>query len=1030
MEPFRGSVLFVDVAGFTPLTVSLSSEGPVGLQHLQRIMGDYYVQLIRIIRRFGGVVYSFAGDSILATMVRDDENGESDEKSSLRACSCALAIQDMMGSMEEAEACGKKFRLLAKIVVVGTAVHEAVESEKMAEGGEILVSREVRRLLPLGTRGRERGSHYKIEKLSAIQPGPEISYSLDTKLSQRVLLEECSKFLNPALFRKFTSGYKGFIGAYREVTCVFLRFECPERDTGGVEAIHDLNQYYEVVQRESVVYGGNLIQTDLSDKGNLILILFGAPRARENKELLAVRLAIQLTKRRRSFPNITRVQAGITTGFAYCGDLGAPFRKGYTVIGEVANIAARLATHGDHDAVYVDTATELKTRKSFIRKKISPVSLKGVREPVEIYEVMSETGRLRGVPDSSSDVVFVRRKERKRLLELLQKASRGEGSVCNIVGDAGIGKSKLVESALGELSEFGMEALIGYCYSYERSTTFFPWREMLLVYFSIFDFEDRESKLEKIRREIDKLEDAKPFWADLTAEILGIPVSEEATGHLEARQKYMQFFEIVYNLLNQRTKKTPLLLYFEDAQWMDEVSLDLIEYMALRISALPVMIVIVSRPDSRFNVLEQLEDFVSLNIAQLSEEEAGYFLRHKLNLHPQNPGLEGMILNASQGNPFFLESIVRSLVEESHIVTHEDAPSELVSKVEKISIPNSLQELVLSRIDRLPENEQVTLKSASVIGKLFHSDTLRALLPEEMDHESVSSSLETLRRMDLIRMEPEDPLLHSFKNSVIQDVAYDSLLLSTRQNLHHRLASYLEETVDGFLNEWTDVLAYHFLHGNDKQKALDYALLSALKARGQFANRDAIGQFRKCLGILTSPGFVTTNDMVNYIKTELAECCYLVGEYEESVSLYSECLKEYDDPLEKLDIHLGLARVFRSKGDTRRALEELEKSLSLLGKRPRYDRFEVQFAFLAQFSSHLWRLMFPGAAGKSGKNNIVSMSKEATILHLMCDIFFRTDDARFKWAVFAYLNLAHRLSSDYDLSQALASLGLVRRRRT
>ena len=1042
-EVSRGGVLFIDLAGFTPLSVSLGEVGARGLEKLQEIMMDYFTRLISRIHAFGGVVYQFAGDSILVSF--PDAPAESDEECALRVASCALGIQRELGARGAVKALGREYTLTARVglgygeyshvllggadywlvpAILGTPVEAAVTGENLAQGGQVVISDHFWSLLPEERTGEPvKPGFWRLESMiEEYDPAGRYNFDFSGYDSARTLALS-ARLLNPLLFKKFSTGYAGFIGVYREISSVFVRFECVRRDTGDPIYFEQINQYYQFMQQECQKYGGALIQTDLSDKGNLILILFGAPMATEEKEILAARLSLALVEGRKQFPFISFVKTGVTTGHLYCGDLGAPFRKGYTVLGEIANLAARLATYNDESAAYIDGRTARRIQSHFELKKLGDFPIKGIVEPVPVMEVVSEARRMPGFLDRYSETLGLRALELREMLAEYKESAGGEGRVCVITGEAGMGKSRLAESFLSEIEGQGADIYLGCSYFYERNTPFFPWKELLDLFFRIFEAEETEEKLAKIEAALSEI-GADTDWVGVMAEMLGVPaqVSPELA-MLGPREKHHRVFQIIFHLIERRSRKTPLVLYFEDAHWSDELSWELIEFVGARIADLRVMLLILMRPDREIpEGMREGNHLRFIQLGQLDEPTARSFLRNKLNLGIPEAALEAQILEAARGNPLYLESIVESLADQGHIESLSGGTRRLATPVDRIEIPGSLQDVILSRIDQLGENEQVLLKSAAVIGPTFYVDTLKAILPERFRDFDLERALEGMEGQGFLE---RDHRSFEFRNLVIHDTAYNTLLHSTRTELHYRLARYLEDNSPGYLNEMPDVLAHHYIAGGDDSRGLDFSLMAAWKSKSRFANKDSIQHLELALGILAKPDFAHLKSTFDKTREELAGLHRKAGNYDQSIQMYQDCLQSDRAPLHQAELHIGLGHAFQEKGVPESARDELEQALRILGLRTPRGKVTAILRTILEFCRHRLYNRFPFLIRAVDLDVQHHAEKQSFVLMLLARIYIWQSSWRLRWAVLARSNIARRLGSPDELSSAAFYLALV-----
>ncbi len=1042
IEQLRGAVIYVDVAGFTSLTITLAQRGQHGVEEMQLMLSRYfYTELIRTIREFGGSVYQFAGDSVMAGMNRIEE--ETDADCGARAVKCAQAIQKWLMEKPAIENLGT-FKLAAKVAVcfgdyfqillgnldtsltcaiVGFPVESAGQAEKHAAGGDIILDKKMWDLLGPEKKGSPINDFYRFESGLDNKPIKKFDLTIDDKKFDSELLKRCSSFINPVIYNKIIGGHHSFFGDFREVTCVFIMFDGLDYVNSPEQSVKNLNEFLIFVTEQSRTYGEILIQTDFSDK-NVFFALFGAPTAIENKENLACHFALKLLEAKDNFSFIKVLRIGIATGFTYCGDLGAPFRKGYTVVGETINLAARLMSYGQTSGVNIDSNTEPKLRKRYVLKMINDVAFKGIDKNKTIFRLESEIKRFRGILVHYNDKLVGRRQELDSLRGLLEKSINTAGQICLISGEAGIGKSRLTGAFLDEIEKYDAEPLVGYCYSYEKFTPFFPWKELLLLFFQIFDHETLQDKLSKMEKEFNNLKDVNSAWMAVLSGILGITVEENLfIRNLDPRQKNERIFQIIFQLLEKRALETPLVLYFEDTHWADEISLNLIHYIAERIKDIPAMILLVTRPTENFIKLSGLENHFEIKLSEMGETDARDFLGLKMKLELPDEHLENIILSRSQGNPFFMESIVQNLKEQSYLKDAGGGKYRAMNAISDITIPNTLQDVLLSRIDRLQETQKMIIKTASAIGRIFPYDVLHELT-SEISKPDLNENLDSLRRLDLTPLESEDPLAYIFKHIVIRDVAYKSMLLTTRVDLHRRLAGILEVKSKEKLNEAAGILAFHFLAGNNEEKGLFYTLMAARKAKAQYANRDAIHHYTKVRELL-KPENEELKATFFQATEELAQVNRQAGNYEESITLFEECLVYHKTNLRRAELHSGLGQVYQERGESERAIAEMETALKLTGRlAPTYKALTVLF-LLGQVLIKVGHAMFPSLIRNLSEAKNARCQMQSTILSSLMKTYFFVDIDKLAWAGFAHLNVAERMRSDSELSLSSSNFGTM-----
>ncbi|XXF80693.1 AAA family ATPase [Myxococcaceae bacterium GXIMD 01537] len=1040
VESVRGATLLLDIAGFTPMVVSLSGDGPRGIDALQHLLKSYFTEMLAVVQEYGGDVYQFAGDSILACF--EPWPGEADGDVVLRTATCATRIHEKLARFARLELLGRPFTVSSRIGVgfgeahrivlghtgqwmhpglIGQPIQQAIAAEKRGRGGEVVLSPDAARLLPAGCQGEAREGFLKVESLPAL--GGHRAPPWAPRLEDIVqLVERCSRLLHPLLFTRTLATHQDFHGEFRDITCLFARVVTTGTHADADAFVRELNPFYELVQHESGLHGGTLLMTDFTDKGNILYVLFGAPTAQENKEVLACRLACKLLQERETFPSIQMLQVGIATGHAYSGEMGSPSRKGYWALGEVVNMAARLMTHGDggETTVQVDANTERKLQKGFVTQFIEHAKLKGVDRPIPVYRVHSEARQVRSLLLRGQGDIVGRREELGALREAVRRSMAGEGQVCVVSGEAGIGKSRLSATLVEEAEALGARTLYGICYSYEMFTPFYPWKEALRQVFQLHEADEAADVLERIRSELEPLEDVGEEWVPVVAGMLGLAVAEaDVTRELDARLKNQKLFHIIHQVLARLTRDKPLVLFFEDLHWADNISIDLIEYVAARLPSLRVTMLLTMRPGEQLKGLRALPHHHLLELTHLDDEDTRALLRLHLRLEPPSLPLEDMLLSRVHGNPFFIESLVGGLREQGYLTTLPDGQVVLQKGLQGIQIPDSIQDVVLGRIDLLPETEKMVVKVASVIGRIFTLDAVHALLPGGISMEEVRAALNTLTRLGLILLEVEEPFTCIFKHIVIRDVAYNTLLVSGREDLHRRYARYLEARAADNPVKSAGILAYHYLAGNDEVKGLEFALLAARSAKAQYANEDAIHHYNRAMEVLATTTALGPEQIlvrIRQVMHELAQALLQSGNYTGAIHMFNQCLADDMADSMRAEIHLGLGRAFQEKGESRRAIEELETALRLMGRRTPRSLVGLALSTGANLVIHLVAGLLPWVLRPLAPERLPSYLKQLSTLISLIRIYYFEDIKKLTWATLVAINMADRSRSDYGVS--------------
>ena len=1043
VESAAGAVLLLDIAGFTPMVVDMNAEGPRGIDTLQRLLTEYFSEVIQALDELGGVVYQFAGDSVLACF---EAAAEEEAAAVTRAAVCALEIQRRLGRFSNVEVHGRRFAVSSRVgisagpfhrlvlgradrwlhqVVVGAPVERAVAAEKLAKAGEVVLSAEAWAALPLPKGGVAVGSGHRLLESPPVAsgwkpepPDAEPARSTDARL------------ISPALYTKIVTAVDDALGDFRDVTCLFVRCEGLSHHGEVRELAEDLNAFYEFLQVESAQYGGTLLQTDLTDKGDVFFVIFGAPTAQENKEVLAVRLASKLLAERPRFAKLTGLQAGIASGRAYCGTVGGKRRLAYTAVGEVVNLAARLMTYTSENGILVDESTAKRLGQDYQSTLLEMAKLKGVSRPVAIHQIQAEIRKLRSLFVEGRGEVVGRRKELEQLKEASRQAfTEGHGQLWVVTGEPGIGKSRVSARVVDDAPGFNAQMLYGIAYSYETFTPFLPWKMVLRSLFQIFDADPREVQVSKLRQELGLLTGVGPEWAPVLAGILGISVEEEPlTRAMDAKRKQQAVFGIVLELIRHRARVSPLLLFFEDMHWADTVSLDLLEFVCAQAAELPLLVLVTARPGEAQQRLGALQGSHLIELGHLEIDEARALLRWKVSLDPPSEELEALVLARAQGNPFYIESLAHSLFEQGHLVVDRTGEVRLARGLEEVSIPDSVQAVVLGRIDRLPEEAQAVLKAASVIGRVFTLEAVRPLLPLSFVPERLRSVIDQLNSLGLTVLESEQPISCLFKHIVIRDVAYETLLVSNREDLHRRYARSLETRSRDNLAGSAGILAYHFRAGSDAEKALEYSLLAAREAQGQYANRDAVYHYERALELLRGEhysGLEGSADATRHLRAELAQSRVQAGQYAEGIVLFEQCLAGARTDPERAQVQVGLGRAHQEMGDTPKAIAALERALKLLGRRTPRSLVALGLGIVAQLFLRVFYAVFPVFDQPVAKGQLFRYRKQLSTLISLIKIYYFVDAAKLVWAVLLARRMAERTRSEVGLSLSDGYVGAL-----
>jgi adenylate cyclase len=1040
-EKLHGGILYFDLVKFTNLTVLLSESGPRGAEMLHDLMTEYYDLMIDIVHRYGGTVYQFAGDSAIVAFEEKKEGGL---ETIFSMCSCAL---EMKQSLQNSNLQYKDYKFSAKfsmsfgdfnqvllgndatyfqIALLGPAIDRVIQSAAFAGVSEIIIAPEIAEAVKEYADITGDATAYRLEKLSkTVKTTPFIS-ELEIE-NEKSFLKKCARFMHPVLAKKIETSQAGYFGEFRDVTCVFIQVEGIDFSRKN-KSIDFLNDIYIHICELCDVYGGILIQSDFTDKGSVFLILFGAPVALEKKEMMAVRFARRLLEARKQFSFIQNLNIGIAGGPMYCGDVGSTRCKGYSVMGEFINLASRLMEYTTGNFPALDQRTAKALPDTFILEEKTGVELKGIKGSYSVYLVTGEKKTQKEKVDHNA--LVGRKKELAWFKEMLKEAEIN-GLTAGIIGEAGVGKSRLVYDFLKEARRVNFEIYTGICYSYEKFTSYFPWKSILIKLFQLNDEIQTHTELEKIEDFLKTLENfetrksASGAWARVFYRLIGGSVEEISyTMNMDPKKKNEQIFNIIGYIIEQQVRKGKLLLLFEDYHWIDEGSENLIRYI-LELNTPGLILLLISRTEGRIDRLNSFHKYRPLYLGEFSEDDARAYVAAKMNLVERNQTtikLEQEVLNKGHGNPFFLESIVYSLREQGVLVSDIDGKNIFSGDDSNIEIPDSIQGVLLSRIDRLGELEKLVLKNASVIGRLFSFSLLKAIAIEEKDTELLFH-LAQLETSDFTILETTEPLSYIFKHVLIRDVAYHSLLSATRENLHNRVANYLEGLGEEKIDENIDQLAYHFFHANNPKKSIEYSLKAARKATAAYSIADAIHHYGNVLTLLKETG--GRRDFLYDVKIELGHVYRNGGQFANALDIFQESLEMMKNREQLARIHTGIGQVYQEQGDTDLAADELETAMKFLGAKVPKSSSLATLGTVAQLLKRgLYRAIpFLPLKVTGKKAKLLEMRFE--VVELLSKLYYFSNVEKFGWANLIQVNIADRIDNDRYKGRSYAALALI-----
>ncbi len=640
---------------------------------------------------------------------------------------------------------------------------------------------------------------------------------------------------------------------------------------GTEDWVEVMNRVFQILGSEIYRFGGEVDQF----RGDGLVAFFGATTAHEDDPERAVLSALAMQEaikthaaelaEREGIELLLRV--GVNTGEVITASIGDSRQHSEeTAMGRAIALAARMESAAEPGTVLVSENTYRLVQPLFEWRPLGKIIVKGVSQPVTVYRPLAArvvSGKPRGIAGLTSPLVG-RRAEFRALQEAANSLRAGVGGIVTVVGEAGIGKSRLVaELCRRELGAEGeaLQWVEGRCLSYGTTIAYLLWLDVLrgLLWVTVEDspVAVRNVLEERVRALCpERFDDVYPYLSRLLS--LPLEVEEEAMLRgLGAEGLKVGTFRAVGTLVECTAQQQPLVVVCEDLHWADPTSLELLEQLLALTDHAPLLPVCVFRPETEHGCWRIKETaarryrhrHTDLRLDPLSAAESETLVGNLLRVEDLPQEFRGRILSHAEGNPFYVEEIIRSLMD-SGVIAHDEATGRwrAMRDVTDITIPDTLHGVLMARIDRLRSEAKRVLQLASVIGRVFFYRVLAAIAREKRE---LDAHLLTLQREQMIRERARMPELeYIFKHQLTQEAAYNGLLRKDRRIYHRQVAEALERLYPERIEEQVGLLAHHWERAKEPEKAIGYLLRAGNQAHLAYANEEALAYFHRALALL------------------------------------------------------------------------------------------------------------------------------------------------------------------------------------
>jgi len=904
-----GSLAFVDISGFTKLTERLARKGRVGAEEMSDILSATFSALLAVAYADGAGLVKWGGDAVLLLFEGPGH-----------AARAARAAYRMRQTMREVGRIATTSGLVTLRMSVG--IHSGVfhfflvgdpqlHRELLVSGPAASVTAQVEATASAGEIGLSPATAALLSP-RVVRPGPDGIWLLSGE--PPVPGDEPA----PELPRTDGLDLGGLLSApvrahllagggepeHRRIAVAFIQFSGTDdllADAGPAVLAQALDECVRNVQEAASRHGVTFFETDINRDGGKIMLVSGAPVSggrNEERMLLATRLVLDR-------PGRLPMRIGVNCGPVFSGDFGPEFRRTYSVKGDAINLAARVMGKAVPGQMLATSDVLARSRTLFETEPLLPFMVKGKSQPVNAASV----GPLAGTAHEAHELPLVGREQELQVLgRAVADAVAGHGLLVELVGEPGIGKTRLVAELLDRAPE--MVTVTAACAEYESSTPYFPWRRLLREIASLPEQAPPDLVLRRLSDRVAPNHPELVAWLPL----LGAPLDVELpptpeTSELSEKFRKARLEEVVERFL-EATLTTPTVLVVEDAHLMDEASADLLTRLAASVSQNPWLLLVTRWDQPTGFQPSTLTGSVAVRPAPLGEHDGLALVAAATSGAPLNPHRVDAIVARSGGNPMFLQGLLA-------------APADATGEGD---LPESVEGMITSQIDRLPPGERSLLRCAAVLGASFSEDHLRHLLAAD-ELPTGSASLHRLGEF----LQPAGHGRFRFRHTLMRDVAYHGLAFRRRRELHGRAGQTLERST-ATPQEYAELLSMHYFHAGRHTESWHYSTIAGQRSKAKYAYVEAAEFFRRAAECARRNPDVNDADLAA-VYEGLGDAELRVGHYDAARQSYREARRRVSDDVRVAELLLKEAEMQLHQGRLPQTLAMLSRGLTRLGSR-------------------------------------------------------------------------------------------------